>query len=387
MGFARATWLLALCGACGFEHGSSAWDASVGNDSQRPGDAAVDGQVAVDPDARMCFGAFKNVCFTSLPQNTISMTAASTVSTDTGCPVVVAQMTGASLCVISARTITIDAAFQASGPRPLVLIATESITITSNGLIDAGSYKLVAGQSVTEVIGAGAATGSAFCGTATPGGADNSFNNPGGGGGAGGSFAGAGGGGSRGVNGIGGTAGSAAAAYGIPSFMRGGCRGSSGGAGNGNPGGPGGAGGGAVLLIAGTSIDNAGHIRAGGMGGYGGSTASGGGGGGSGGMIVLDAPTITNTGIINANGAGGGEGGGNSAGDGGSSALAGTAAADGGANNVNGGDGGRGSWAGVLGGSGGATGNGGGGAGGGGAGVIRVYPTQSLAGIVSPNPS
>jgi hypothetical protein len=389
MGLARAHWLLAVCGACGFDHGVGGSDAAPGSDSsQPPGDAAIIDAPAVPADARTCFGTFKSICFTTLPQNEIDVSSASTVSTANGCPIVVAQTTGPSLCVIAARNITISASVQASGPRPLVFLATETLTITGAGLVDVGSYKLVAGQNVNEVIGAGASTGSTLCGGGAVGGADNSQTAPGGGGGAGGSFGGAGGAGARGVNGTGGTAGSAGTAAGTPSFLRGGCRGSSGGSGNGNPAGFGGAGGGAVLLIAGTSIDNAGHIRAGGMGGYGGGIASGGGGGGSGGMIVLDAPSITNTGILNANGAGGGEGGGGTgAGDGGSSALAGTAAADGGSVNANGGDGGRGSWQTALGGTVGGTGNNGGGGGGGGAGAIRIVPAQSVIGTVSPDPS
>lgn len=387
MGLARAHWLLAVCGACGFDHGVAGSDAGLGSDSSTPpSDAAIDSP-AVPADARTCFGSFKNICFTTLPQTEIDVTSASTVSTDNGCPIVVAQTTGPSLCVIAARNITISASLQASGPRPLVLLATDTLTIAGAGLVDVGSYKLVAGPNVTEVIGAGAATGSTLCGGASAGGAGNSGTTPGGGGGAGGSFAGAGGAGARGVNGTGGTAGSAGAAIGTPSFLRGGCRGSSGGSGNGNVAGFGGAGGGAVMLVAGNAINNAGHIRAGGMGGYGGGPASGGGGGGSGGMIVLDAPSVTNTGILNANGAGGGEGGGTGAGDGGSSALAGTAAADGGSVNANGGDGGRGSWATALGGTGGGTGNNGGGAGGGGAGAIRIVPAQPVGGTVSPDPS
>jgi hypothetical protein len=386
---ARACVLLAMCGACGFDHG-----VDVGN---RGDDGGTDTQVAIDAsqvqsdgppaDARMCFGTFQPVCLMTLPTNDYAITTETTINTDTGCPIVATQSAGQTLCVVAARTMHIDAPLRAQGPRPLVLLATETIDVGAAGLVDVGSYKLVAGTNVTEVIGAGAASGAPSCGNPQTGSADTGMN-AGGGGGAGGSFAGKGGAGARGANNNGGNGGQAANATNTPSFMRGGCRGSSGGSGNFTPGALAGAGGGAVLVVAGTSIANAGQVRAGGMGGYGAGNEAGGGGGGSGGMLVLDAPAITNTGILNANGAGGGEGGGSqSPGDGGSSALTGMAAADGGTGNINGGDGGPGSWSTTLTGGNGATAGNGGGGGGGGAGVIRIYPTQTLAGTVSPGPS
>src|SRR6185436_8796867 len=103
---------------------------------------------------------------------------------------------------------------------------------------------------------------------------------------------------------MGGTAGSAVS---VVNELRGGCPGQ-GGAGISDEGAKG-HGGGAVLLIAGRTIDVRGAINAAGEGGGGaGTSAAGGGGGGSGGMIVLDAPTITNSGLILASGGGGGGG-------------------------------------------------------------------------------
>lgn len=381
MSFRRASLVLAVCGACSFDHARVA-DGDGGVDVAEPDSAFLP-----DPDASgNCFGSFVTVCLETLPANDLTIDTDRDVNTDTGCPAVAPQPMGQTLCVVVGRDITINARLRGNGPRPLAVLATGTLTISGGGLVDVGSYKLVDGfGNITgEVIGAAAAT--TLCGSATNGAADVGAG-AGGGGGAGGSFGGNGGNGASGVNNAGGAGGTSAPAIAAPSFMRGGCRGSSGGSGNSNTAGAGGAGGGAVLLIAGTSISNAGHIRAGGMGGYPGATASGGGGGGAGGMIVIDAPTIASSGIVNANGGGGGEGGGNTAGEGGTSALTGNAAAPGGANNTNGGDGGAGAWATGVMGVNGSTGAMGGGAGGGGAGVIRVVPAQTLAGVVSPAPT
>jgi hypothetical protein len=385
--FRRASIVLAVCGACSFDHG-------VPMNNGNGGDSGVDGPDSSmpDPDAPdanpNCFGTFVNVCLQALPTTDVVVDTDRDVNTDTGCPVVAPQPMGQTLCVVVGRNVTINARLRGNGPRPLVVLATNTLMISGGGLVDVGSFKIIDGfgNPTGEVIGAAAATGATLCGTQTAGAVDNG-QGAGGGGGAGGSFVGKGGAGAAGANNLGGAGGTSANAIAAPSFMRGGCRGSNGGSGAGNTAGAGGSGGGAVLLIAGVSISNAGHIRAGGMGGYAGGTSSGGGGGGSGGMIVLDAPSIANAGIINANAGGGGEGGGNSTGEGGFSALTGTAAAAGGANNPNGGDGGAGSWQTTVTGAPGVTGLMGGGGGGGGAGVIRVYPSLTLAGTVSPNPS
>jgi hypothetical protein len=380
----RASMVLAILGGCSFDHSQPAVTGDGGTIDMPIDDSGGQPDPDGTPDANLCFGTFVSVCLQTLPTNDIMIDTDRDVNTDTGCPVVAPQPMGQTLCVVVGRNITINARLRGNGPRPLAVLATGMLQISGGGMVDVGSYKLVdgAGNVTAEIIGGGAASGATLCGSPTSGGPG-----AGGGGGAGGSFGGMGGAGARGVTNTGGTAGAAANAVAPPSFMRGGCRGTSGGSGNGNAAGMGGAGGGAVLLIAGTSIVNAGHIRAGGMGGYPGNTESGGGGGGAGGMIVLDAPTIMSSGILNANGGGGGEGGGNSSGEAGASALTGTGAAPGGANNFNGGNGGAGAWAAGLMGANGSTDSMGGGAGGGGAGVIRIVPAQTLAGVVSPPPS
>jgi hypothetical protein len=382
MQYPRAAWLVALCTACGFDHGVIAGSDGGGSGSNPQIDGAVDAP-AIPPDSAHCYGTFVPVCLTATPPADYTVSTATALDTDTDCTQVVTQTSGPALCVVAAQTIHIDAPLQASGSRALVLLATDTLEVGAAGVVDVGSYRDVVGQ-VTEVVGAGMASG-ALCGAPTTGGNDDTGGSSGAGGGAGGSFGGAGGNGARGRNSAGGAGGLSVAASTPPTFVRGGCSGTTGGAGNGNAGGKPGAGGGAVLVIAGTSITNAGHIRACGMGGYGGERLSGGGGGGSGGFIGLDAPTVTSTGIVNANGGGGGEGGGtNDAGYTASSGVLGTAGAAGGTGNVNGGDGGGGSFGAAPMGYGGATDANGGGAGGGGAGVIRVFPAQSLGGTVSP---
>jgi hypothetical protein len=280
-------------------------------------------------------------------------------------------------CVIAATTLTINAALRATGTKPLVLLASDSIIV--NQLIDVGSHRVPA-----EFIGAGADP--VFCPVgALPGTSA---------GGAGGSFAGTGG--SGGAGGDGGSGGLPASATTPITAFRGGCRGQDG---NGPGKGVGGHGGGAVYLIAGNRISITGPgINAAGEGGTGGAVianVSGGGGGGVGGMIGLDAPTITCTGLILANGGGGGQGSGTinpgangldpagiNAASGGTSALGGSGC---------GGNGGNGS-SGIVGGSGasggafqcGAPGGGGGGGGGGGAGIVKAPATADLGTQLSP---
>lgn len=201
-------------------------------------------------------------------------------------------------CFVVAANITVGSTslLQVTGSRPLVLLASDKITIA--GTLDVASHL-------------GAATGGPgtpdpACTAGTAPGTDSS----GGGGGAGGTFIGKGG---NGGGGNGANNGGAAANAPItsPMYLRAGCSGQNGAAGGG--GGEGGHGGGAVYLIAGNEINlSGGRVNASGAAGSTGSTRGGGGGGGSGGMIVLAATTITtddNT-IMIANG-GGGAGGAN----------------------------------------------------------------------------
>ncbi len=304
------------------------------------------------------------------------------------CDSIIAQSGGgASLCLVTARSITIasNVKLNAIGPNPLVLVATDTIAIS--GTLDVASH--IAAMTP----GAGAAPS---CGT--NGGADGSGFEAAGGGGAGGSFGTPGGNGGRGFrssnNGSNPTPGGLALPSVAPTSLRGGCPGGDGGDADGGGGvGVGGAGGGAVYLIA-SAIDVTGVINASGAGGGQGKdglNASGGaGGGGAGGFIGLDTPTLTISGAIFANGGSGGGGGGDEPqfngqpGKDPTSATMTTAGGDGG--NGGGGDGGAGYGNGAA-----ATNaaNGSnpycsGGGGGGAAGIIRLYGGASPSGTFSP---
>jgi hypothetical protein len=303
--------------------------------------------------------------------------------TSGACDQVLAQADGTSVCVVTARTITISQNVDIKGPRPLVLAATDSVVlhatlnIAARAAGDKGpgsDYKNCTGGS------AGASMGG------------------GGGGGAGGSFATTGGKGGDASNGGGG--GTPNYPVGTIDRIRGGCSGGDGGAGATHTGntGAGSSSGGAVYIAAGKRIELAGNINASGGGGLGGEPilaavpGGGGGGGGSGGMIALDAPIIlaSATSILFANGGGGGSGGGSdghtNAGNDPSGATYNTAA-PGGAAPVGGGAGGNGGYSSVVGKPGGGTTKTGGG-GGGGVGYIVLYtPGGALPPLVFTSPA
>lgn len=350
----------------------------------------VGGQSPVDggdtPDGNLsdagpfCYGnpPYNPICFAAPPTGLVDVskqTTFDTVSlkgTGTMLTCVTPSSGGDGDCVIAADTITINAPLRATGVRPLVLVAADSISVAMAMSIDVGSHRMPA-----ESLGAGFDPDGCNAGTppTTSGGTS--------GGGAGGSFIGAGGDGGSGAGG--GTGGIHGTVPGIGTILGGGCPGQDG-AGGGK--GARGHGGGAVLLIAGNMITVDGTIEAGGEGGAGAfGNFSGGGGGGAGGMIGLYASSIivNPTAILIANGGGGGEGStSNTAGMAGADSTS-TDAALGGSSSTFGGNGGTGS---VGAGGRGTTGmdgqvNGGGGGGGGGAGLIKGA-TASLGNKVSP---
>jgi hypothetical protein len=349
------------------------------------GMAPVDSGTDAPPDARLCFGnAPFTICLASAPTAPMTIVGVTPLNTDTSNKCVATTSGGTGYCVVVGTTISIEeGSLRATGTKPLVLISSDSITVST--LLDVSSHH-TANPATTPEAGAGA--NPAVC-TSAAGIAPTV-----GGGGAGGSFAGTGGIGA--VSAFGGSTGGSPGAAAAATALRGGCPGQDGQGSVGDRG-PGGHGGGAVLLIAVNSITITGEINAAGQGGSAGiQNTSGGGGGGAGGMIVLDAQTVMNTGLLLANGGGGGEGSGeNTPGTAGADSTGATAAAGGSSGAIlpNGGDGGSGS-SGVAAGPGAAgsagtvaqPGNhpGAGGGGGGGAGLIKTPTGATLGTMVSP---
>jgi len=360
----RWVWLIALA-ACSFRT----------NGKASP-DATGDSAMMMTGDASGCWGTgVVKICPGTAPAGMVTLTGDFDTGTSPDCkPYQVAP--GAlplDACVVTARAITVSGTFTVTGPRPLVLLASDTITVQAGATLDVSSHREPART------GPGAnATACNASGDGTP-----DFN--GCGGGAGGSFGDTGGKGGDGDSGAaGGQAGAKAATVDI---LRGGCPG---GGGGGTTGGTAGAGGGAVALLAGTSILVSGTINASGAAGDGAAGFSdGGGGAGSGGMIVLDAPTLFGGGTLIANGGGGGEGASNNPGSPGlePDPTMPLSAAPGGSGNTNAGNGGDGAAGTTTTGQSGSDGtsNDGGGGGGGGAGYVVMYATaNTLTGARSP---
>ncbi|NVB81232.1 MAG: hypothetical protein HOV81_22745, partial [Kofleriaceae bacterium] len=125
-------------------------------------------------DAQQCFGtSLATVCLTTLPVDPFVATGAIDTA-GMACTQVVAQTGGPELCVIAATQITIDAAstITATGARPLVFVATDTITIA--GTLDVSSKRSPAR------VGAG---GNSSACTASANGTGNANGGGGGGGG------------------------------------------------------------------------------------------------------------------------------------------------------------------------------------------------------------
>jgi hypothetical protein len=241
---------------------------------------------------QICFGEEGSIakpCVPTVPPGEVTLSDPINTDTDPRC-VAVGQLAGQpKLCVIAGEQIVIGKPVHAVGSRPLVLAATETITVTA--MLDARSVR---GAALT---GAGAIP----CPAPLAGGEAGV-----GAGGAGGSFSGTGGAGGAG-SGVAVTMPEEPIPF--PDHVRGGCPGGIGGAGSSAPGNPG-AGGGALYLIAKRQIDVQAVIAANGAGALSARAGGGGGGGGSGGLIVLEAPTITFSGEARLLAMGGGGSGG-----------------------------------------------------------------------------
>lgn len=326
------------------------------------------------PPNSTCYGnGLLTTCYTigSEPTNTYEPAQASPISTDndSNCDRITPQGNGPELCWKTASTITISTRIRYSGSRPIVLLGTNTITISGEIFIPEG---------------AGANTGA--CMGAQAGGSNlSSAAIAGAGGGGGGAFGSDGGDGGDGENGAAGGNGGTT----VPvTYVRGGCPGMKGGNSEDGTGGSPGNGGGGVYLISAGTITISGTINASGGGGSGGPNKAGGGGGGSGGLIVLDAPTVTVSGSLFANGGGGGEGGGDGQfGMGGEDPPSWDSIPDGGEGNSGGGNGGDGAYRMMAAQGGGINGKGGGG-GGGGLGRILIYSTtNTVSPAISPSPA
>jgi hypothetical protein len=368
-------WLACLLAGCEFSHGTAS---GVPDDGKKLIDAPPD----APPDALlnpMCFGppGPYQVCLNAIPTNQTTLNSMP-IDTDAcdGDATNEQKMTlnGVTVCVIAGSTITVNGIVQASGPNPLVLASTQSITIGMGATLSVAS---ISGSN--PVKGASANDGSC-AGTSTfgIGGAG------GGGGGAGGTFGGAGGAGGTGSLGV--IAGGMAAPVGPPiTTLRGGCEGGDGGDASNSAvgdGAPGGNSGGALYLATQGVLTIQGTVTASGGGGYGAtSSKQGGGGAGSGGMIAIAAHSlmVPASGVVIANGGGGGGGASNGAngGDGANPASVAAQAIGGTGGALGGSDGGKGA-AGAAAATAGLPAGQGAGGGGGGLGIIKVLTRVTL---------
>ena len=246
-----------------------------------------------------CFGqpdGLLRVCLATRPTGTFlvgsdNLQIDTTPGSDSMCVAYPQPASGAlGVCLVAVKTISIEGKLGVVGSRPLVLLASGTLTFDDTGAIDAAADSSRAAPAGPGGPGAGepCVAGVAGIGNAH--------------GGAGGSFGTAGGAGGIGVSG--GTPDEAGPVTGTLDHVRAGCAGSPGS----EPMTPQGAEGGAVYLIAGGSMSIAGRIDASGAGGAANSGSDvGGAGGGTGGLIGLDAPSIVFLGgALMANGGGGG---------------------------------------------------------------------------------
>jgi len=337
------------------------------------------GSDATDSGSDLCFGAGAyKVCVDALPMNTLVIsTDIDTSPASSLCAITqpVGWVEGGqpAACFVIAKTLSIANGnnVNATGPRPLVLLGSESLSIDDE-------LTLVGVHDAPQTIPAG--YDAAACTTTPAPGNDTS----GAGGGAGGSLSTKGGDGGAGAGG-GGTAGLAIEVV-TPALLRGGCPGQTGGNGD-QAGGPGGNGGGAVYLVSrAITLGANARIAVSGAGGSGALHHGGGGGGGSAGMIVMygNMLTVNTSAVLIANGGGGGSGGngGNGARGNDPSTSSPTSVATGGT--MGGGHGGNGYAGGVAATMGLTASGSGGGGGGGGAGFILA--NQTIGAMTSPVP-
>ncbi len=347
-------------------------------DGSRPIDAVpIDGCVSFSTLLDTCAaGAGADLTLSSSAK--LDTESGALVTTDGTTEIVDAQpiaIGGVSVEVLVVHDLTLapSVTLGATGARPFAIVASGSVTLQDNALIEVGD---------------GGAGAPATCSVDIDG-ADNGGG--GGGGGGGGAGAAGGGGGAGNSDGSPGAGGMPGPSFAFPLAPVGGCPGGHGGMGT-DPGGVGGLGGGGIYIVAAESISimgTTGGIDAGGAGGNGGMQSpgkygdAGGGGGGAGGSIILESPVISSSGWLAANGGGGGEasGGDHIGNDGHNGELSMTAAPGGTGSGSSGTDGGAG---GTRSNPGGttvtATTPGGGGGGGGGVGFVVIKSANAQLG-------
>jgi hypothetical protein len=284
--------LLVLIAGCYQPEAAAPCSITCSTTAECPGELQCTGGLCAAAGAacNQCFGqgGLVQVC---IPAPAGSVTPAAEIDTDLqmGCGLV--QPTGTTsnedqVCYVAGTEIDIatGTTVRAHGMHPLVMIATDAITI--DGTIDVSSS--VNGTDL------GAGGNDRDCGDATPpapaiGGAGGSFGISGGSGGGDG----------------GGNPGGIPNPIATATRLRGGCAGQDGGAGGATAG----DGGGAVYLIA-TRLSGAGTINASGAGGHSGlqNAIAGGGGGGAGGLVGIEVAVVDYTGMVMANGGGGSSG-------------------------------------------------------------------------------
>jgi hypothetical protein len=305
------------------------------------GDAGSAGQ--------LCFGRSTFVyCVDTTPTAPYAVMTGTTIDTDSSdCT---ATTTDGTACVMMGTDVTLGAQLTAHGSHPLIIYASQTLTLTAAAVVDAAAGSTEAGP------GADIACGSAANPTGTT---------MGGGGGAGGTFGSLGGPG--GTGGGGAIGGMPATMPEHPTTLQGGCSGSPGAnvVATTSTAGAAGLGGGGVYLVADGSMMLAGTIDASGAGGGPGHASRGGAGGGGG---------------------GGGGAANSSDGSAGTTPTSADAVPMGGMATA-GGAGGAGAYETIPAMAGGMAGGGGGGAGGGGAGIVHVLMGDISNATVSPPPT
>jgi hypothetical protein len=112
-------------------------------------DAPIDAPPDAPPDAQTCFGTAPfTICLRNSPSSPVIFAGLTGLDT-TSSPLCAATVSGGDgYCVIAGTSITINAGIsvQAVGAKPLVLLASDSITTGVVSTIDVGSHRATRGQ-------------------------------------------------------------------------------------------------------------------------------------------------------------------------------------------------------------------------------------------------